>query len=257
MIMLAACVLVYAPMSSAEEPQVIRFHATEWKDLTNKDGTGLYHEILQRIFESQGFEIEATYFPFRRTLLNVSIDEADIAGATTNDQPDLLPARNPIWVSRNSALFHKKMLPTWEGLRTIILNPNTSVSSPGIGKMIGVDIYEVPSRDQALNMVLDKRMRYYVDDYETLTKLKAGEKNVVGFEGWKPPSSINNFDWDRFVIRDVRSVPAYMVFQNNEKGRRLRDLFDSEFEKLHRSGELIKIYEKWGLAAKMPRDISN
>lgn len=252
---LAFCILALAVTSvNAQETKVIRYHATEWEGLTNKDGTGLYHEILNAVFKRNGFRIDITYFPFRRTILNVSMGEADIAGATVVTEPHVLTARHPIWESRISVLFHKQKLANWNGIET--LASGTTVSPPTFSSIVKVELHEVATRDQALNMLLTGRMEYFVDEHETLSNLKSGKKNVMGFEGWRPPSGVEDFDWDLYVIRDVISQPLYMVFEDSERGHALRHIYDTEIEKLHQSGELAKIYEKWGLLSKTPKSLT-
>lgn len=247
-------VVVYVMLSTVvnADTKIIRYHTGEWNGLTNRDDTGLYHEIVQKIFESKGYTIEVEYYPFSRALMNVSLGRADMSGAATKDESAYITAKYPIWESRNSALFHINYLSSWQGLDSLKANPKGSVATPGISAIIGVDLYEVASRNQALNMVLEGRKKYYVDDHTTLAKLKGGDKNVVGFEGWNPPSTVKAFDWDSYVIRDVLIAPAFMVFQDTSRGHELRDIFDTGFAALHRSGELLTIYEKWGLTSKMP-----
>ncbi|MGL1863572.1 MAG: transporter substrate-binding domain-containing protein [Pseudodesulfovibrio sp.] len=250
LLLVVACVMLSAVANA--DTKILRYHTAEWNGLTNRDGTGLYHEIVQKIFESKGYTIEVEYYPFSRGLMNVSLGGADMSGAAAKDESAYITAIYPIWESRNSALFRIDHLSSWQGLDSLKANPKTSVATPGIDAIIGVDLYEVATRNQALNMVLEGRKKYYVDDYATLAKLKAGDKNVVGFEGWNPPSTVKAFDWNSYVIRDVLIAPAFMVFQDTSRGHELRDIFDAGFAALHRSGELLTIYEKWGLASKMP-----
>jgi len=244
--------LLPVPSPAAEEPIIIRHHTTQWVGLTNKDGTGLYHEILQRIYGDKNISIKVEYYPLRRGLMNVALGDADISGAVGSQENGLILARHPIWVSRISALFHKSRKESWLGFETISKNGTQAVAPPGFVGILNLDVYEIATRNQALNMVLEGRMAYYVDERETLSKLVAGEEDVIGFEEWGQPTGNKPVIWEDYVIRDVMMTPLYMVFSDSDEGRLFRRIFDEGFARLHRSGELVKIYEKWGLKDKMP-----
>lgn len=245
--------LVLASDSDVDTPKTIRHHTPEWRGLTNSDGSGLYHEILQRVYEAHDIQVEVDYFPFRRGVLNVSMGKADITGAINKPDEGTIAAKNPIWATRISALFHKRRLSNWRGVKTIQRAAERSVGAPGFAKLSGVEIYEVATRDQALNMMLGGRMDYYIDEYEFLAKLKADHEQALGFEDHKPPSGTDSLQWDDFIIRPVNTTYAYMLFQDSERGRYFRDIYDKRIEELHQSGELAEIYKKWELSTVMPR----
>lgn len=255
--LIAACaLLVLLPSRGiANNADTLRFHTGSWTGITNEDGTGLYHEILQRIYAPHGIEVEVTYFPVKRALMNVANGDADMAGATNKADQGQIRAKHPIWVSMNCALFEKNRLSEWNGLQTIEENRGRVVSSYGMGRMVGVKIHEVTTRTQALNMMLDGRMDYYADTQETLTKLLAGDTTVIGFEEGKQPGEMPHFKRSLYVVRNIKATPAYMIFSDTDRGRRFRDIFDEGFKKLHESGELAKIYKNWNLESVMPKKL--
>lgn len=254
-----ACLVLLrqAPGSAwAGEKKTLRYHTAEWRGLTNRDGSGLYHEVVRMIFAARGMDVEATYFPFKRTLLNIQQGLADIAGATNVNEPGILLSRHPIWVTRISAFFHKSHLKGWKGADTLSASPGSGVAPPGMDDLVGLDLYEVPTRKQALGMVLEGRMDYYVDEYAVLQGIESNGARLFGLEEGQSFADIDDFDLTHFVIEDVATVPIYMCFQDNRQGRRLRDIFDEGFFRLHESGRLGLIYAKWNLMEKMPQTLT-
>lgn len=239
----------------ATEPDVLRYHTGSWEGITNKDGTGLYHEIIKRIFTKENIYLEVSYLPVKRALMNVSSGAADMTGASNKADPGQVRATHPIWISQSSAMFDKTHLSFWKGYETIKRFENRTVSSYGMGRHIGANIHEVSTRNQALQMLLDGRMDYYADDKETLTSLLRGNTEIIGFEEHQADASVD-FDRSKYVIRTIAENTAYMVFSNTERGRRYRDIFDKGFYALFQSGELRKLYKKWDLEAIMPRTLA-
>lgn len=245
-VLITLLILLLSPIAFASREQVVRYHTQEWENITNRDGTGLYHEIMEAIFTARGMEVETSYYPFKRSVANVKAGVADIAGGTYEDSDEFIKSRAPIWVYKGSVLFRKDLLPGWKGKETFLANLDQTVSTLDIGRVLDVDIREVKSRKLGIKMMLDGRMKYYLDDHTVLLNIISG-RGAVGFEGRDAPEELGDVDWSNYVVREVATRHWNMVFPNNDRGRRIRDIFDDGLKRLYHSGELRRMYQKWGL----------
>jgi ABC-type amino acid transport substrate-binding protein len=79
-------------------------------------------------------------------------------------------------------------------------------------------------------MVLSGRVDYYLDN---LVQLSDTLDLIPGSR-------------DEFECAEIFSDTLYMLFTKNHRGRRLRDLYDEEIERLAKTDALARIYENWG-----------
>lgn len=208
----------------------------EWENYTNKDGTGLYNEILQNIFEDKktNIRIIRIYVPWKRAVVMVKSKKADFTGA---DEPQeaLLHSMHPIVQNKENVFFHKDNVKNWTGIESL-------KDKYGVWYLGYLD-YQPPyikkvltgrgnkSRSAALKMVIFKRADYY---YDNMDQMKSTIKNVdvpVNMEDYR--------------IENIRNLNLYMLFSKTKRGEAIRQIFDNGIERLFRSGKLKKIFDKW------------
>ncbi len=57
---------------TASQPDSVRICTPEWEFYTQKDGTGLYHELWAAVFKSAGINVDVKYVPFKRCVKSFS-----------------------------------------------------------------------------------------------------------------------------------------------------------------------------------------
>ncbi|WP_421901254.1 substrate-binding periplasmic protein [Maridesulfovibrio sp.] len=228
-------------------PNIIQYHTQEWKGVTNRNGTGLYHDIMKAIFTDKGYKVETSYFPFKRALMNIRKGGADISGGIEKTSDDYLYSRYPTWVYRIAVMFNKKLLPSWQGIKTITDNINQTVAPPMQGKEYGINTKEIRTRYAALKLLFMGRVKYYLDDCTILKDVMKNKGNGIAFEEGKDASELRHMDWSQFTIQELSRREWVMVFPKTERGRQVREIYDSGFKQLYESGELHKMYAKWNL----------
>ena len=214
----------------------IKWATPEWENYTNKDGTGLYNEILQNIFEDEKINIRIIriYVPWKRAVMMVKNGTADITGAD-EPQAELLHSKHPVVQNKENVFFHKDRIRNWKGIES--LKDKTGVWYMGYLDNQPPYIKEVlrgrgnSSRVAALKMVIFQRVDYYYDNMDQMN------------------TTIHNFDipfhMEDYQIENIRTLSLYMLFNKTKKGEKLRQIFDDGIERLLRSGKLKKIFDKW------------
>ncbi|OUR94179.1 hypothetical protein A9Q84_17915 [Halobacteriovorax marinus] len=237
-----------------------------WNGLTNSDGTGLYHEIIKEIFKTQGLKVKILIQPFKRCLKEVKVGTADLAGGVMPESysKKFLYAKKPIYVDDIGTLFHKSLLPTWNKIKTIKENLDTTVGPIYLGETIeaGLKFTELKTRKQCLEFLIKKRAKYLVDAsniLENILKEKSttDQNSSLGFEESKMKKTKKTktleFNKSDYVIKKLVYRRFHMLFTNNQRGKLIKKSFDQGMKELIKRKSLSKLYKKWKFSKNMPR----
>ena len=245
--LLAAAAIFFGSTTWAEDVTGPVRHATaEWLNFTNRDGTGLYHELLREIFGDADLDVEVAYMPLNRAVSMVGSGEMDFTGGFTKD--DRTFATHAIYETTYSVLYAADSDLDWsdpaslEGLRI--------VGPPTIAAEVDFQMTELESRSQAARMLLAGRADAYIDLHELIEDfVETGNvADVDQVTGDSSAMDVNPSDWQ---ITQVDTSRLYILFADNERGRALRSLYDSGTEALYLSGRLDEIYGQYGIQTPM------
>ncbi|MDC7220790.1 MAG: transporter substrate-binding domain-containing protein [Spirochaetales bacterium] len=220
----------------ASDIKVVRWGTEIWKGFTDEDGSGLYTQVLTRIFDLEEIELETHIYPFSRALHLTENGELDLAGGIPKNSKlgeNCLQARYPIVVSRFSAFYNKKNTGPLRDVDS--LRDKKIICTLSVGEMIGLkeDEYEVvTTRDQAINLVLIGRYDVYIDDEKVL------QTTMETYE--------HQFNRNEYASPVVATKGWYMIATDSRRGREILDIFDRGMETLIKTGELITLYESLG-----------
>ena len=228
-------VLVPTASASAEEAVTrIIVVGPSWANFTNKDGTGLYHDILREIFTPLGIEVVHEYMPTPRAYEQVAAGLADMQTCSASIRPPLIMAKHPMYEGDFSALYKEDRLGAWRGIETlrgrkcawrIAYYDEESFPVP-------VQVHEVKTGREALDLVLRDRVDFYVDDRNLL------HETLTSVETLMAP--------DQFNIQTIGRRSYLPVFNDTPRGRHIMHLYDEGMARLHGSGRLEEIFRRWG-----------
>lgn len=221
-------------MAIAEEIRTIRIASPEWNKFTNRDGTGLYHDIIRAIFEPLGIEVIHEYMPANRSLELVAQGMVDMKTCETNPIPGTFLSKHALYENVFHTLFHKGQLEGWAGPHTlrnreVVIRAGyyTEADFP-----FSVELKKVYSGVQAIDLILLNRADFYVDDINLIRQnLEATELK---------------YNPDDFVIRPVGSRRYRPAIHDSPRGRTIGRILDQGIERLHRSGNLQTIFHHYG-----------
>lgn len=205
-----------------------------WNTFTNKDGTGLYHEILKEVFGLYGVDVHHVYAKSGRAKALVEQNQADMM--TCDDEPHsgLVLGRYPMYASDFYVFFNKNRIGPWKGTeslrnREIVAQPTYYNQS---NFPVPVVIKELPSAEHCLSMILLNRSDFYVDDLNFINQ--ALEESTLKFL----PGD--------FAIEKAGARSYHPLFNTTERGQTIKKMYDDGMIRLHREGRLRPIFEKWG-----------
>ena len=105
--LLTLCITLQLFSSSAANADTIRSVTEYWQNYTNKDGSGLYNDIVKAVFAEHKLEI--INMPWKRSLLEVKNGTADMTGATSFVDGYIAP-QHAMLAPPISILFNKKTM---------------------------------------------------------------------------------------------------------------------------------------------------
>ncbi|WP_108650277.1 substrate-binding periplasmic protein [Dongshaea marina] len=241
--MLVMSLLLYAGQLNATSTIGSALWATpEWQGYTDKDGSGLYNQMLEAIYAPQNIRIKRSYVPWNRALRLVQSGQADMTGAELK-APGYLYSRHPIIENIEVIWFKKSTLPNWQGLESLkglsgrwILGYTQHMEKDLVRYLRG---QPTKSRIKAAMLVTKDRADYYLDNVIQMQQTLDAIKPV-------PDPSL----YRKQVIKYDR---LYWLFANTARGKALRAIFDRRFEHLYCSGKLRELYQRWQMIIQYPR----
>lgn len=215
--------------SLSDQPDDIVLVSEHWNDYTEADGTGLGWDLMRELFEPAGIKVQARIEPYTRAVGLVQRGQADAwVGAYENEVEGTLYTKWHYDVDQIYAL-------------SLASEPAPTLQTLGSFRLAWVRGYEyqhylpnamhfneVARRDHILPMLDHSRADLYID-----------AKPEIDFilRQTKLPQ--------RFRTTYLTTIPLYLSFADNARGRFLRDLFDRRMAQLVHSGKLRPIFAHW------------
>lgn len=215
----------------AEDEKTIVTAGPSWDRFTNEDGSGLYHDIIQRVFA--GYTVKHLYVPTVQANSMVAVGRADIKMCETKEVEHLVLASLPMYENDFYALYLREKFEPWNGNLTI--KGQRLVWREGYYSekdfAVPVDFTEVRSGESALKMVIYDRADFYIDDLNLIQKsfVNAGEK----------------YDPAKFGLEVVGTRKYFPVFADTPRGKKLRNHYEKEIKRLYKEGSLQQVYTRW------------
>lgn len=224
------CLLCWSPAWANERPGEIRVVSEVWANYTQADGRGLAWDLLRALYEPEGVRLSYRSEPYVRAVGLVQRGEADAwVGSYRNEIDNVIYPRWPYDVDPIGAL----------GLRD---SPQPRLATLDRYRLAWMRGYaferyldhlqqrnELQRRSSALPMLASRRIDFFIDARPELEEMLQGK----------------GVDASVYRITDIASIPLYLGFADNERGRALAQLFDERMQVLHRSGELERLFARW------------
>lgn len=215
------------------------FVTDEWHELTRKDGTGMYFDLVRAVFERQGVKVEFRLLPYARAVQKVKDLEADGWVASFLHEKGF-PIYPKYHFDKNEQviLFHKRKADVAVNITSLRNQRVAWLRDFGLDRFIKepMRVTELDTIESAFQMLERDRIDYFVgaksdiQDYIRTAKL----------------------DMSNFGTAYALHLGLYMAFANNERGKKLSDMWDTEMETFHRSDSIKAIYKKYGYAYPFP-----
>ena len=215
--------------ASSGKPSDIVLVSEQWNAYTETDGSGLGWDLMREIFEPAGINVASRTEPYTRAVGLVQRGEADAwVGAYEHEVEGTL---YPKWHYDTDEIY----------ALGLAVNPAPTLNTLGSYRLAWVRGYEyqhylpnvvhfneVARRDHILPMLDHARADLYID-------ARPEVEFILG----------QTSEPQRFRTTYLMSIPLFLSFADNARGRFLRDVFDQRMAQLVHSGKLRPIFARW------------
>jgi polar amino acid transport system substrate-binding protein len=233
---LGMLLMLAPPLLAAESIKEIRVVSAEWKDYTNRDGTGAYWEAVKAIYEPMGIKVKTTVLPWKRATSIVLDKQSDavVGEYFSKDMGYLYPTCRISIEAPVVACFKKGLVPNWKGHASMVGRTVGWIRGYEFQRWLKTKVnhYALDDLEQGLWMLALGRIDFLLD-YEADIRREAKDLQL----------DPNAFQMEA-VVQGNR---LYVAFAPTTRSKKLIQIFDARMPQLIASGELKKIYTKWGL----------
>lgn len=235
----ASIILLFISLVSRAEPvqSPVKIATENWVNATNANGTGLFFDLAKRVYGARGLETSYQTQTYINALLSVHTGQNDM----------IFGVAASIAVVGESVLLSELVI--FDEFLVLICRRQVNCSYtldslPPNDPLIEIGDYSYESVlefknpmihslnfEHGLKLLEDNPTSVFLYDESSLGEIRDRE----------------NF-FERYHYSKFHNLVNYVAFTNSERGRVLKEIFDSEMKKFHQSGELAKLYEKWGFS---------
>ena len=215
----------------AQDLTTINVASDEWANCTQKDGSGLYFEVMRLAFPESKLEIKIV--PSARSIEMVSAAKTDVCvGVYQTDVKNGIYPKYPIDYDDMSVLMLSAKAGSWAG-ETGLKNKKVAwIVDYGYDQYLSVPVKltEVSDTASGIKMLQAGRVDFYIETKSTIV----------------PFMEDNKISKKDFRLETVKWIRLYLAFSQTPKGRALQVQWDKALPVLYKSGQLQKVFAKWG-----------
>ncbi|MFG1481925.1 transporter substrate-binding domain-containing protein [Halobacteriovorax sp. HFRX-2_2] len=222
--------------SFASEIKTIEISTPKWDGFTNKDGSGLYFELVKKAYSLSNIKVNYTFVPWPRAVKYVNENHKDAMLGAYNSDPESIYPNYPIDVEYTLVIYKKNSLKDWQGVESLKGKEVYWVRGYNYHEYIKtkLDWRELQDTNQGLKLLEKDRIKFFIDSNNTL----------------KPKLKEFKIDLKDYEIKPVITKFLYVRFSRTKKSQELIKIFDKNMATLLKTKDLEKIYKKWN--HKMP-----
>ena len=213
-------------------PNEIVLASKERFGATNRDGTGLYWDIIRAVYTPVGIKPKFILRSRFGSVSQVKNEKADaVLGVFQDDIKGVLFPKYPLANEILFVVFKKEKLNQWQGIESIKGKRVAWINGFHFDRYLDVPVEKniFTARDQILRLLETDQIDFFVD---TQNELEAALNN-------------KKLDLTNLTAEILMNIDLYLAFADNAKGSKLRDIFNNRFPKLVESGEIENLFVKW------------
>ncbi len=223
---------LYFPVLAGNNPGEIIFASEERSNATNRDGTGLYWDIFRAVYGSVGIKTKIIIQSYNGS---VSLVKRHVADAAVGNYPDTIRgavfSMYPFVKDDVLLLFKKDRFSQWDGQQALKNRKVAWMKGCAYDEYLAVPVIkkEFYTREAILRRLDGDQIDFFMDTRNDVESVL--NKGII--------------DVTRYTVETVLEIERYLVFANNNKGKKLKKIFDFRFPYLVKSGEIERLYDKW------------
>ncbi|PAV26319.1 hypothetical protein CF392_06455 [Tamilnaduibacter salinus] len=228
---LAAIFLMLSIQAHADSVFMV---SEEWASATNADGSGLYWDVMREVYEPEGYSLEIDVFPYARAVAMVKREDAAFwVGSYMDEHSDVLYPEPQNYFDADTV---KAAIPAG---KTKAITDQESLAGKTVGWVRGY------AYDQYMDVAVNHKALNEIE--QGLQMVASGRLDAVLDEAWELEQAMEKTDLssDEITPLTVLNLPLYPAFQNTDRGKELRRVYNARFPELVESGRIQELYNKY------------
>jgi len=222
-------ILLLTTLLSSAEPKEIIVATESWKGATNRDGTGLYWDVVQEVYGSLGYKIIKKHKSYNQATEMVRTNKADMYLASYKDEKSF--ALCPKYYFDQDvilAVYRNDVIEDWQGQKSLEGLNVGWVRGYDLDKYLipEVNVKEFSSRENGLKLLKSERLDAFLDEREDI----------------QPYLEKVKLDTEAFSKKIVLQLKLYPAFTNNTRGKKLMKIWDERMKALIQTEKFKEIY---------------
>jgi len=200
-----------------------------WDGATNHDGTGLYWDIVQKVYEPLGYTVVKKHASYAKSVEAVRMDQADFwLGSYKDEKAFALYPKYHFDQAVILAVFHAELFEQWKGQKNLEGLKVAWMRGYDYGKYLSVNVVsqEVNQLANGLKLLKSERIDVFIDNNKDLVE----------------PMQRYRLDNDNYVKKIILQLKRYPAFSNSKKGKVLRKEWDERMKELIKTTEFKELY---------------
>ena len=213
----------------AKETKEIVIATESWKGATNHDGSGLYWDIMQTVYEPLGYTIVKKHTSYEEAVRMVKNGEADLyLGSYIDEHEFVLYPKHYFDQDIVIAVFNTEAIDKWEGKKSLRDMNVGWVRGYDYDKYLNVKVHkeEFSTRSNGLKLLKSRRLDAFIDDRDDI----------------KPYLAKAKLDPEYFRQKIILQLKLYPAFSNSAFGKKLKRTWDEQMSKLIQTEAFKELY---------------
>lgn len=213
--------------------ETVLIASEEWANQTNRDGSGIYWDLIKKVFANAGYQVKIRIRSYQGSVELLKRQKVDaVVGLYAGEQENVFYPVNHFDCEVIQALYLKSKFSGEIKQKSLQNKKVCWIKGYNIGEYLNVNVRsrEISSREDALSLVFNRKVDFFLDAKIDLTFLLKSLKMT-----------------ERLKLKrtDLSRENLYICFVFNNKGKKLAEIFDKQFSRIKESGELKTLYQKY------------
>jgi polar amino acid transport system substrate-binding protein len=199
------------------------------EELSHADGSGLYFDLVRKIYEPLGIKVKTIVFPYIRSVNMVKLNKADFwLGSYIKEEDFAVYPRYPYDYDQVAAMYKPELFPQF--------NDINSLKGKNVCWIRGYN-YE---HHLPIKMIKHERNNRHA----AFLSLQAGRFDVFldDFDDMQAEIEKENPDMQAFQVKKIVKIFLYPAFRGDERGEVLKNLWDKRMQEIQENGEFTALF---------------
>jgi len=212
--------------------QKIDVVSEELEELSNADGSGLYFDLIRKIYEPLGIKVNIIIFPYIRSVNMVKLKKADFwLGSYIDEEGFAIYPYTPYDYDQVTAMYNPKLFPEFTDIN--------SLKSKNVCWIRGYNY------DRHIHIEMTKHERN--DRRTAFLSLQAGRFDVFldDFDDMQSEIESEDPDMSSFQVKNIAKIFLFPAFRDDKRGEILKNIWDKRMNEIQENGEFSKLYSSY------------